>query len=735
MEGRGERMTYRFDDVEVDADAFRVTKAGEAVRLEPKAIELLLFLAKNPGRLVTKAETQEAVWPDTCVTENALTRLVAQIRKGLGDGVREARYIETVPTRGYRFVAPLERGDGAPDSVPAKAADGGLASRTPSRGAKPRWGPRPRAAAVTALLAIALVGLFRNRTVRPPSASMPTATARALERQVSTSATLNVFPRFSPDGSTIAFATLRRGSMEIVVRALALGARETAITSDGMQNVQPAFSPDGRLLAYHSVGRGGIWLAPSLGGVPRQLTLFGSSPAWSPDGSQLAFQGQSWVGSHAGFSSAGEGSTIWVVPASGGPPRPLTTIQTVGPGGQGRPAWSPDGRLISFVSGDRVVAMRADGTGLRPASGEVWCRDVEWEKGGRSQLWTGSRTGNWFVWRVPVHPDTGVQSGEPEVLASGGEKASAWSHPAVSPDGRSVAYVTFRTRYELLSQSVTSSGEPTGEAVTLVGGIAGRKTPPLFSPDGRRLAFGTLRPGEGRSLWAVDLDSGEPRLLTEQSGLAWSRSWFPDSRHLGFMSGGWSERRFSSVDVETGSLREHRRLEPHIASCPALAPDGARLVAHGAHEGRLAVWAMDLAGGPARLIANDAEGVGWPAWSPDGKTLAVELMRGGDTRIGVMAAAGDPVREIVSKAGQSWPHSFSPDGRRIAYAGQRGGVWNVYWVPTAGGEERHVTSYTSPATYVRYPDWSPLGDRIAYEYGESTSTVWVTNLPPAGAPP
>jgi Tol biopolymer transport system component len=142
---------------------------------------------------------------------------------------------------------------------------------------------------------------------------------------------------------------------------------------------------------------------------------------------------------------------------------------------------------------------------------------------------------------------------------------------------------------------------------------------------------------------------------------------------------------------------------------------------------------MDLAGGPARLIADDAEGVGWPAWSPDGKTFAVELMRGGDTRIGVMAAAGDPVREIVSKPGQSWPHSFSPDGRRIAYAGQRGGIWNVYWARLDGGQERRVTSYASPALYVRYPDWSPVGDRIAYEYAESTSTVWVTELPPPGA--
>ena len=165
-----------------------------------------------------------------------------------------------------------------------------------------------------------------------------------------------------------------------------------------------------------------------------------------------------------------------------------------------------------------------------------------------------------------------------------------------------------------------------------------------------------------------------------------------------------------------------------------MSPDGKTLVAHGARRGGLNVWAMDLAGGPARPLTDDREGIGWPIWSPDGKTLAVELMRGGDTRIAVMAAAGGPVREITSEPGQSWPQSFSPDGQRIAFAGQRSGVWNVYWVPVAGGAERQVTSYTSPAHYVRYPDWSPLGDRIAYEYAESTSTVWVTELPPAGTP-
>ncbi len=521
--------------------------------------------------------------------------------------------------------------------------------------------------------------------------------------------------------------------MEIVLRALALGARETAVTSDGMQNVQPAPSPDGRLIAYHSVGRGGIWLVPALGGVSRQLTAFGSSPAWSPDGSLVAFQSQAWAGSAEAFGAAGEGSTIWLVPAKGGEPRRLTSIAEVGPGGQGAPAWSPDGRLVSFVAGTRVFTVGRDGRGLRETSHGLRAHGVAWEKSGRSQVWTGFQAGNWCVWRVPVAPATGEAAGEPQVLASGGERASAWSHLALSPDGRAIAYVTFRTRYEILAQGVAPDGRALGEATPLVTSVAGRKVPVAFAPDGRRLAFMTLRPGAGLSLWTVGLGSGEARLVAEEPGLLQSRAWFADGRRLGYVAPGKEGRSFWSIDLETGDRREHRAIEAHLSWLPVLSPDGRSLLSHGALEGALNVWVMDVEGGPARPVTSDEEGMGWPVWSPDGARIAVEIMRGGDTHVGLMPATGGPVREIVTTPGQSWPHSFSPDGRRIAFAGQRGGLWNVYWAPADGGAERRLTPYDSPAVYVRYPTWSPLGDRIAYEYADSSSTVWVTDLPPAEA--
>ena len=731
-------MTYRFDGVEIDAEGFRVTRAGESIRLEPKALELLLFLVANPGRLVTKAEIQDAVWKSTFVTDNALTRLVAQIRKALGDDAREARYIETVPTRGYRFVASLETGGGAKRPDPGAVAPGpATADGAPSAPAEPRWSGGLRAAAiVTALLVLTFVGLgLRARSARHgafvgrPARSL----SGAVERQISTSADLNQFPCFSPDGASIAFTTLRKGSLEIVVRALAPGATEVPVTSDGMQNVEPAFSPDGRLIAYHSVGRGGLWFVPASGGVPRQLTTFGSRPAWSPDGVHIAFQSQSWVGSAEGFSAAGEGSTIWVVGTAGGEPRPLTSIPDVGPGGQGAPAWSPDGRLVSFLAGVRVMTVRPDGSGLRQSSANLWATGVAWEKSGRSQIWTGSQAGNWFAWRVSVAPETGEPSGDPQVLATGGESASAWAHPALSPDGRSIAYVTFRTRYEILTQPLTPDGRPAGMPDSVVPGIAGRKIPLGFSPDGRRLAFGTMRPGAGLSVWVADVESGAAKLVVERPGMQWTRGWFPDGR-LGYTLAGTPERTLWSIDVDTGEARQQRHIESHISLAPLISPDGRSLVSHGARNGALNVWVMDVEGGPARALTNDTEGVGWPAWSPDGKTMAVEVMRGGNTRIALIPSTGGAVREIVATPGQSWPRSFSPDGRRVAFAGQRRGIWNVYWAPVDGAAEQQVTRHDSPALYVRYPDWSPTGDRIAYEYAESTSTLWTTELPAPAAP-
>lgn len=104
----GNPNIYQFDDVRVDLEKFDLIKADSRVHLEPKAFQVLVFLIEHRGRLVEKRELLDAVWKDAFVTENAMTRVIAQLRRALGDDSKEAKYIETVPTRGYRFIPEVE---------------------------------------------------------------------------------------------------------------------------------------------------------------------------------------------------------------------------------------------------------------------------------------------------------------------------------------------------------------------------------------------------------------------------------------------------------------------------------------------------------------------------------------------------------------------------------------------------------------------------------------------------
>ena len=101
-------MKYRWDDFVIDLDSFRLERSGVPLSLEPKAFNLLVMLIERPGHLFTKQEIFERLWSNTAVTDHALTRVVAQLRRVLGDEARDGRYIETVPTRGYRWLPHVE---------------------------------------------------------------------------------------------------------------------------------------------------------------------------------------------------------------------------------------------------------------------------------------------------------------------------------------------------------------------------------------------------------------------------------------------------------------------------------------------------------------------------------------------------------------------------------------------------------------------------------------------------
>lgn len=117
------RGAYRFGPFRLDVRERRLSRGSDVIPLRLKVFETLRVLVENAGRLVTKRQLIDAVWPETAVEENNLNHNVSALRKALGDRATGQRYIETVPRVGYRFVAAVEGAiaSATTDSRPAKS--------------------------------------------------------------------------------------------------------------------------------------------------------------------------------------------------------------------------------------------------------------------------------------------------------------------------------------------------------------------------------------------------------------------------------------------------------------------------------------------------------------------------------------------------------------------------------------------------------------------------------------
>lgn len=112
-------MTRRFGPFILDAATYRLTRDGAPISLSPKALDLLFLFAERPGLLLTKDAIFTELWPDVTVTDNALTQVVSEVREALDDEPASPRFVETVPRRGYRFVAEVIAAQDAGREAPA----------------------------------------------------------------------------------------------------------------------------------------------------------------------------------------------------------------------------------------------------------------------------------------------------------------------------------------------------------------------------------------------------------------------------------------------------------------------------------------------------------------------------------------------------------------------------------------------------------------------------------------
>ena len=160
MEHTSVQTVFRFGEFELDPVAGELRNHGQPIRLQPQQSQLLLVLLRDPGRVISRADLRQALWGEETFVEfeDGLNHAVIRLRSALGDSAQTPRYIETVPRRGYRFIAPVET-TAAPEKRPVDAPVKAIAEPQSWPVAAPAF---PHAAlavlALVALLASAMLG-------------------------------------------------------------------------------------------------------------------------------------------------------------------------------------------------------------------------------------------------------------------------------------------------------------------------------------------------------------------------------------------------------------------------------------------------------------------------------------------------------------------------------------------------------------------------------------------------
>ena len=148
---------YRFGQFVLDPGRRTLSRADSPISLTPKAFDVLLFLAQNPNRPVTKEELLQAVWGDTFVEEGNLKQYVSHLRKTLGDNSEDSRLIVTIARKGYQFTADVTVAEAVGTTIQAAVQASTAAARSPADRAIPKVENRWRSAAVVGASAVLLV--------------------------------------------------------------------------------------------------------------------------------------------------------------------------------------------------------------------------------------------------------------------------------------------------------------------------------------------------------------------------------------------------------------------------------------------------------------------------------------------------------------------------------------------------------------------------------------------------
>ena len=523
----------------------------------------------------------------------------------------------------------------------------------------------------TTLLAAGAFAVYRFR------GRFAEAAAPRTFRQLTFDDGLELFPTLAPDGKSFVYVSGDGGNRDIYLQRVD-GRTPINLTSDSPDDdSEPAFSPDGSQIAFRSErAGGGIFVMGATGESVRRLTDFGHNPSWSPDGTRVV------VATHAIELRPhihGVNSQLWLVDTRTEKKTPLVVPGTGGPDfGRGcdavQPNWSPNGKRIAFwgVStwdGQRDLwtidpdAKQPKTTVVRVTSDPSLDWNPVWSRDGKYLYYGSDRDGTLNLWRIPMDEESGTPTGAPEPLSL---PAAVSGNFHFSQQG-DLAFTAVTRSYHLVAVPFDAASGKTGAPRMLFGGSQEILT---FepSPDGQSIAFTTSGNAQ-EDLFIANADGTRVRQLTNDAARDRSVTWSPDGGTLYFYSNRqgayhvWSIRADGSGLTRVTTEADLGRIQARNFYTPFLSPDGRTIAAQTDDAGVL----IHLDHGGADRIEVLGDGFIGGEWSADGRRL-VGIIRGvpaGTT--GGIAVYSPETGRVERLTDRGIAPQWLPGGQRIAF--------------------------------------------------------------------
>lgn len=605
----GTPRVIRFGVFEVDLRSGELRKSGLRIRLQEQPFQILAMLLEHPGEVVTREELEKKLWGvDTFVDfEHGLATAIKKLREALGDSADNPRFIETLPRRGYRFIAPVDAGVGL---VPALGRPQGVPLQ-PATLLRWRW----LAIGVPSLVIITAAALiyWLTRPLQPPWVVRIVQLTHSSQVSPGPASAQEAYPSMVTDGARLYFMEGRGDTFALSSVSTAGGETRPIPIPWQKELPWPAdMSPDGtRLLIREHLGPGverPIWVLPTEGGPAHRVgDILGHDATWSPDGQEIVYAA---------------GNELFRAKADGSESRKLVTVS-------GRAfwlRWSPDGRCLRFtvraaqIGSNSLWQLNADGTNLHPLLPGWNNPPMEccgnWTPNGKYFVFQSRREGRLDIWALRERGSPFREPSRQPVRLTAGPMH--FVGPVPSKDGKKLFVMGLPPpRIELVKYD-----SPSHRLVPYRGPLAKNQAVSfVYSADGRWVAYRTNLDG---SLWRSKADGTERlQLVSPPLGVQYT-SWSPDGKAIvftGWMPGG--PTKIYLVSVDGGNPQPLLPDDQRAQTDADFSPDGNRIV-----FGRMpdyiaesgipkAIHILDLKTKKVSKLPG-SEGLFSPHWTPDG---------------------------------------------------------------------------------------------------------------------